>query len=132
MPHNLMTDRPGNQPGISLAIALRFNGPQPNHFGAKRAGAQAMGSGDFIDDVYWCGCCNADQVTFYPHCNATHTETIGHIIKDENQQFAPYQLIQSTPIKAYILTVQPVQNYQGNETNTPPISADDGVICQEM
>lgn len=132
MPHNLMTDRPGNQSGISLAIALRFNGPQPNHFGAKRAGAQAMGSGDFIGDVTRGGSCNAEQVTLNPHCNGTHTETIGHIVEDENQQFAPYQVIQSPLIKAYVLTVQPVQNYQGNETYTPPISADDGVICQEM
>lgn len=118
--------------GISLAIPLQFNGPQPNHFGAPPATAQAMQSGEFIGDVARDGSCNAEQVTLNPHCNGTHTETIGHIIEDNNQQFAPYQVIQSPLVKAYVLTVQPTQNYQGNEIYTPVISDRDAVICQDM
>jgi len=132
MPRNLMTDRQGNQPGISLAIPLQFNGPQPNHFGAPKATAEPMGSGDFIGDVTQGGSCNAEQLTLNPHCNGTHTETIGHIVEDENQQFAPYQVIQFPLIKACVLTVQPVQNYQGKESYSTDISRNDYVICQDM
>lgn len=121
-----------NQPGVSLAIPLQFNGPQPNHFGALPATVQAMQSGDFIGDVVQGGSCNAEQVTLNPHCNGTHTETIGHIIKDKKQQLAPYQVIQSPLLKAYVLTVNPVKSYQGNETYTPSITPTDAVICKDM
>ncbi|GAA4826824.1 arylformamidase [Marinicella pacifica] len=118
--------------GISLAIPLQFNGPQPNHFGAPKATAEPMGSGDFIGDVAQGGSCNAEQVTLNPHCNGTHTETVGHIIEDKHQQFAPYQVIQSPLVKAYVLTVKPVNNYQGDETYTPPLHQSDSVICKDM
>ena len=118
--------------GISLAIPLLFNGPQPNHFGAEEASAQAMHSGDFIGDVNRGGSCNAEQVTINPHCNGTHTETIGHIIDDNNQTLAPYQVIQSPLVTACVLTVQPHYNYQGNDSYTPAISPNDAIICHNM
>lgn len=118
--------------GISLAIPLQFNGPQPNHFGAPKATAEPMGSGDFIGDVAQGGSCNAEQVTLNPHCNGTHTETIGHIIADKNRQFAPYQVIQSPLVKACVLTVHPIKNYQGDESYTPSINHNDYVICKDM
>ncbi|MCW8869891.1 MAG: cyclase family protein [Proteobacteria bacterium] len=117
--------------GISLAIPLQFNGPQPNHFGAQVATAEAMHSGDFIGEVVQGGSCNAEQVSLNPHCNGTHTETVGHIIEDKNRQLAPYQVMQSPLMKAYVLTVEPLQNQHGNETYTPALSEDDYVICQK-
>jgi hypothetical protein len=120
------------QAGISLAIPLQFNGSQPNHFGAKKATSEPMGGGDFIGDVTQGGSCNAEQVTLNPHCNGTHTETIGHIIDDKKQALAPYQLIRSPLVKAYVLTVKPHYNFKGNDSYTPEITPDDAIICQNM
>ena len=118
--------------GISLAIALQFNGPQPNHFDAPNATAKAMNSGDFIGDVTQGGSCNAEQVTLNPHCNGTHIETIGHIVEDKQQQYAPHQVIQSPLVKAYVLTVNPLNNYQGDESYMPPINHCDYIISKDM
>jgi hypothetical protein len=91
-----------------------------------------MGSGDFIGDVSQGGSCNAEQVTLNPQCNGTHTETIGHIVEDKNQQLAPYQVIQSPLIKAYVLTVKPIKHYRGEDSYTPPIQPSDCIICKDM
>jgi kynurenine formamidase len=127
-----MAEDLSKQQGISLAIPLQFNGPQPNHFGATAATVQAMQSGEFIGDVAQGGSCNAEQVTLNPHCNGTHTETIGHIIEDKKGELAPYQVIQSPLVKAYVLTVKPVSHYRGNDSYTPPIQSSDLVICEDM
>ncbi len=36
---------------IDISIPLDFAGPQPSHFGAPAATANAMRSGDFVGDV---------------------------------------------------------------------------------
>ncbi len=127
-----MSEGSTHHAGISLAIPLQFDGPQPNHFGADKATAEPMRSGDFVGDVSLGGSCQAEQVTVNPHCNGTHTETVGHIIEDNHRHYAPHQVIQSPLVKAYVLTVKPVNNYQGDETYTPPLHQRDSVICKDI
>jgi len=65
----------------SLAIPVNFNQPkqQPNHFSANAALASPMQAGEFIGDTKQGGSCNVNELTFNPHCNGTHTESIAHI-----------------------------------------------------
>ena len=69
--------------GISLAIAMDFEGAQPNHFGAPRANKAALKLGGFVGDTEKGGSCNVDALEFIPHCNGTHTETVGHIVNED-------------------------------------------------
>jgi kynurenine formamidase len=62
-----------------LAIKLDFYGRQPSAFGAPPARAEAYRSGDFVGDVAQGGPCNCEIYTLTPHCNATHTECVGHL-----------------------------------------------------
>lgn len=64
---------------FDLSIPLRFDGPQPNHFGAAQASAKPMQSGSFTGDTRLGGSCNATSVTLNAHCNGTHTECVGHL-----------------------------------------------------
>lgn len=66
--------------GKSIAIPMDFAGSQPNLFGVPRATSRAIESGDFIGDTSRGGSCNVSQLTLIPHCNGTHTESVGHII----------------------------------------------------
>src|SRR5690348_18248837 len=69
--------------GISIAIPMRFEGPQPNFFGAPAATAEPVRSGDWEGDVRKGGSCNVYRYHFVPHCNGTHTECIGHMVEDK-------------------------------------------------
>lgn len=99
--------------GYSLAIALDFEHSenQPNHFGAAPALAKPMQAGGFIGDTTQGGSCNVFELSFNPHCNGTHTETIGHICDQDNALaltisaltlplLMPCTLISITPFKA--------------------------------
>lgn len=65
--------------GVSLAIPLDLDGPQPAHFGAPAAQARPLAGGGFIGDTRQGGSCNCEAVTLVPHCNGTHTEGPGHL-----------------------------------------------------
>ncbi len=67
---------------ISLAIPVKFNGEQPNHFGAPIASCEPLKGGGFIGDTKQGGSCNVDQISMVPHCNGTHTESIHHLVND--------------------------------------------------
>lgn len=68
--------------GVSLAIPLQFNGPQPNFFTAPSASAEPLQADGFTGDTHKGGSCNVSQYHLVPHCNGTHTECIGHVVDD--------------------------------------------------
>jgi arylformamidase len=70
--------RVGTQ-GHDISIPLEFDAPQPQFFGAARAGASVVAAGSFVGDVRRGGSCNCSTHTLTPHCNGTHTECVGHV-----------------------------------------------------
>lgn len=87
----------------SIAIALRFDGPQPRAFGLSAAQAAPLVAGDFVTEVKRGGPVNCLQLTCWPHANGTHTESIGHVLEEPppigalEQCFALASLISITP-----------------------------------
>lgn len=69
--------------GISIAIPMDFDGAQPNHFGAPKAASMTYEAGGFTGDTRRGGSCNVRTLTMVPHCNGTHTESIGHIVNED-------------------------------------------------
>lgn len=65
--------------GVSLAIPMLFNGPQPAFFGAEAAAAEPIEADNFRGDTRFGGSCNVARLQLTPHCNGTHTECIGHV-----------------------------------------------------
>jgi hypothetical protein len=68
--------------GISLAIPLQFDGPQPAFFDAPLATANTLEAGGFIGDTRRGGSCNVRTLHLTPHCNGTHTESVAHVTHD--------------------------------------------------
>lgn len=90
---------------VSLAIPLVFDGPQPGFFGAPDASATAFEGKGFVGDVARGGSCNVSEIRLVPHCNGTHTENAGHIIK------ADYPVSGSIPralMPALLVSVAPI------------------------
>ena len=115
-----------NKPPVSIAIALDFDGPQPNHFGAKQATAQPMQSGSFIGDTTQGGSCNAQDIRFNPHCNGTHTESISHVI---DELVAPHEVVEQPLMLAQLITLEPA-SHVSMDTYQPPIEPGDKLICK--
>ena len=67
----------------SLAVTLDFNGKQPNFFETDKATSKPLKLGDFTASTRTGGSCNVDCLAMIPHCNGTHTETVGHIVDDD-------------------------------------------------
>ncbi len=65
--------------GRSIAIPLRFDGPQPNSYDVPAASSHAYEADGFVGDTRRGGGCNFETLSLTPHCNGTHTECVGHI-----------------------------------------------------
>ncbi len=111
--------------GISLAIELRFDGAQPNHFGAPMACTQPLRSGDFVGDTRQGGSCNVGTLTITPHCNGTHTETVGHIVND---RIPICEVLTGSLMLATLISVQPVAAANCGEKYLPDLVDTDEVI----
>lgn len=68
--------------GRSLAIPLRFDGPQPNAFFLERATAEPVRAGSYVGSTRLGGSTNCHTLRLTPHGNGTHTECVGHIVND--------------------------------------------------
>jgi len=90
---------------MSIAIAIEFDGSQPSFYGAPPATATALRSGTFVGDVLQGGSCRCSTYSLTPHCNGTHTESIGHVVLEPvsihdtaREAFLIARVISVTPI----------------------------------
>jgi len=98
-----------------LALELDFDGPQPRHFGAPPARSAPLVVGGFTGDVARGDGCNCRSITLVPHCNGTHTESVGHLTLT---QPLLHRIVPVAPIPALLLSV-------GIET--APVSGEDSL-----
>ena len=88
--------------GVSLAIPVDFDGPQPRHFGAPRARTQPFAVPGFSGSVAAGASCNCNVVTLIPHCQGTHTECVGHLTRERHDAWrvVPLGLIPALLVSA--------------------------------
>lgn len=112
---------------ISIAITLKFEGPQPNHFGTDAATRDSLRLGEFVGDTKLGGSCNVDVLKLVPHCNGTHTETVSHIVHEPIEigdaaiDWGCLAALVSLPTRAADQT---------NETYRPALNSTDSVITR--
>lgn len=111
----------------SLAIPLHFGGPQPNFFGASRAHARPFCDDGFTGDTRQGGSCNVSEIYLVPHCNGTHTESVGHIV-DADQ--AVFESLPQSLMPAVVISVTPVPASETGEVYRPAIEDRDTVITR--
>jgi arylformamidase len=111
----------------SLAMELDFNGTQPQHFGAPPASSTPFRSGSFAGDVARGSSCNCSSITLIPHCNGTHTESVGHLTTG----FRPlHEFVPLAPIPALLLTVKVVSAADTSEDSLPAPHQGDRLITR--
>ena len=114
--------------GKSIAIVLDFDGEQPNHFGVQSASRIPVQAGDFVGSVRQGGGCNVDLVKLIPHCNGTHTESVGHIV----QELVPVAgLAMQSFFLAELITVRPSSDRRG-DSYIPELRDGDSLITASV
>jgi arylformamidase len=111
--------------GKSLAIQLDFDGAQPNHFGTDKASSSVLKLGGFTGDTKSGGSCNVDTLRMIPHCNGTHTETVGHIV---NEDIWVGHAAMDAMMVALLITVTPESAEKVAESYRPKLEKTDRVI----
>ncbi len=111
--------------GNSLAIPLDFEGNQPNHFGVERAAFKTVEIGDFVGDTSRGGSCNVDHLSMIPHCNGTHTESVGHIV---GEMVAIGEMIREAWFVARLISVKTLAARDTHESYRPELDHHDHVI----
>ncbi|HMO13357.1 MAG TPA: cyclase family protein [Pirellulaceae bacterium] len=115
--------------GVSLAIELEFNGPQPIHFGVPPATSMPVQMDGFIGDTTRNGPCNVRTLNLTPHCNGTHTESVGHIL---NECVSINRILNGNFFLGRLVTLQPVSALDCQETYEPQLERDDLVVTCKL
>jgi arylformamidase len=112
---------------FDLSVELDFQGPQPRHFGAPRAGSQPYSVPGFPGSVVRGASCNCESITLIPHCNGTHTECAGHLTREplHAQRVVPRGLL-----PALLISANPTPSDQTPESSDPAPLPGDSVVTR--
>ena len=89
---------------IDISIPLRAGEENVNAFYIPPVVYEPFRAGSFVGDVNQGGSCNVNNVTFNPHGNGTHTETVGHISKEK---FPIYSSLTTYFFLAGVISIEP-------------------------
>ena len=112
---------------LDVSIPLEFNGAQPNVYGVERASSKACEAGELVGDTRRGGSVNFEQVKFIPHCNGTHTESVGHITRT---RISIYDSLQDAFILATLVSVEPENALETGETYSMELKETDKLITR--
>lgn len=112
---------------LDVSIPLDFGGAQPNAYGVERATATACEAESLIGDTRRGGSCNFEQIKLIPHCNGTHTESIGHIT---NERISIRDCLQEAFVPAALVTIKPEKAHETRETYSIDLNDEDELITR--
>jgi kynurenine formamidase len=118
----------GDNP-IDISIPLDFHGAQPNAYGVEPGTAQACEAGDLVGDTRRGGSCNFEQVKLIPHCNGTHTESVGHLT---NERISIHNSLKDSFILATLISIEPENAADSGETYAVDFGVDDKLITRKL
>ena len=88
---------------FDISIPYNFDGKQPNFFNVKQGQLKYFQSRGNIYSVEAGAGCNVSEVSINIHCTGTHTECVGHLLKNLGDVGA---LLREALIPAILITIQ--------------------------
>lgn len=116
-----------NEP-LDISIPLNFNGAQPNAYGVEKASSTPCEAGELVGDTRRGGSCNFEQYKFIPHCNGTHTESIGHITFE---RISLHDSLKDAFIPSTLVSVAPENASETSETYSIELDKNDSLITKK-
>jgi kynurenine formamidase len=112
---------------IEIAIDLNFSADQPRHFGAPSAATHPFAVPGFSGSVAQGASCNCNVITLIPHCNGTHTESVGHLT---TEPLDAHRQVPAGLLPALLTTIEPVEAQRTLETTEPTPQPGDKLITR--
>lgn len=112
---------------VDLSRALDFHGPQPRHFGAPAAAARPLALAGFSGAVASGASCNCEVLTLIPHCNGTHTECVGHLLRE---RLDAWRTVPPGLIPALLASVTPEAAATALEGSDPAPAGTDTLVTR--
>jgi len=113
---------------LDISIPLRFNGEQPNAYGVEKATSKPCEAASLVGDTRLGGSCNFEEYKFIPHCNGTHTESIGHITRE---RISIHDCLKDAFIPATLITVQAENALESGETYAVDLNDEDKLLTRK-
>ena len=113
---------------LDISIPLQFNGEQPNAYGVEYARAKPCEAGSLVGDTRRGGSCNFEEYTFIPHCNGTHTESIGHITRE---RISIQNSLKDCFIPSTLVSIEPENASESSETYAVKLMDKDKLITKK-
>ena len=113
---------------IDISIPLDFGGAQPNAFDVEKATSKPFETESLIGDTRRGGSCNFEQISFIPHCNGTHTESIGHIT---HERTSVRDCLRDAFILSTLVTVAPENALETKETYAVDLNENDFLLTRK-
>ncbi len=113
---------------LDISIPLNFNGAQPNAYGVEKAVSIPCKAGEIVGDTRRGGSCNFEQYKFIPHCNGTHTESIGHIT---HERISVHDSLKDAFIPSTLASVAPENAFEADETYPVKLAENDKLITRK-
>ena len=113
---------------IDIAIAVTGAMPQLIAYGVPATRMEPLRAGNFIGSVAKGGSANCETVFFAPHCNGTHTESVGHI---GEKPFTIREALQDTLMPATLATITPAPAATCGERYHPAPKIGDMMITRK-
>jgi kynurenine formamidase len=113
---------------LDISIPLEFNGEQPNAFDVEKAVSKPCEAGTLIGDTRRGGSCNFEQMTFIPHCNGTHTESVGHITRE---RISVHQCLKDAFVPAILISIEPENALKTSESYVVELDENDKLITRK-
>ena len=80
--HNKKDYRIDTKNSFDISIPYQFNGAQPNFYNVEAGKLKPLQSGETIYSVADGSGCNVPEISINIHCSGTHTECVGHLLKN--------------------------------------------------
>ena len=114
---------------IPLSIPYNFNGSQPNFYNVTKGSAKPLIINNTIYSMLNGSSCNVSEINMNVHCTGTHTECVGHIIKNK---ISVAECIDKIFFPTILLTVKPSLFYKCNDKYHVGVGKNENVISKEM
>ena len=113
---------------LDISIPLDFNGAQPNAYGVEKAESKPCEAEGIVGDTRRGGSCNFEQIKFIPHCNGTHTESVGHIT---HERISVRDCLQDAFVLSALISVTPENVAETTETYSIKLNTSDELITRK-
>lgn len=110
---------------VDLSIPYNFNGKQPNFYDVEMGKLSPLKTDDDSWSVADGAGCNVPEISMNIHCSGTHTESVGHLLKNTGDIGS---MVKDGFLPSVLITVSPELFQNTNEDYHCTVNRDESVI----